>query len=199
MMIKYPNGQTYTKTVKKNKTYSKSNEEISLSSANRGMNFEEDINISNAFYRDKGICLITKRPTPINIVKVDYSHGAKITHAYFEEQSTTDYNGVYKGKYIDFEAKNTKNKASFPLANITKHQIEHLKLVIKHGGIAFFIIQFQSLDRVFLLDASYVIHFYEKEERKSIPFSCFLDNGVEIEKAYNPRLKYIDAIEKKYF
>ena len=199
-MIKYPNGQPFVKTQKKGKSTShKTSEEISLSSANRGMSFEEDINISNEYYRSKDICLITKRPTPINVVKVDYSHGAKITHAYFEMQSTTDYNGVYRGKYIDFEAKNTKNKSSFPLANITKHQIEHLKLVIKHGGIAFFIIQFEALDKVYLLDASYVIHFYENGERKSIPLDCFKENGIEIEKAYNPRLKYIDAIDKKYF
>lgn len=196
-MIKYPNGQEYKKSeVSKRK---KSNTEISISSANRGMDFERNINLSNDYYRDHDVCVITKRPTPINVVKVDYSKGAKITHAYFEEQSTTDYNGVYKSRYIDFEAKNTKNKTSFPLNNITKHQIEHLKRVIKHGGIAFFIIQFEELGKVYILDASFVIHFYEKEERKSIPLSCFIESGIEVEQSFNPRLKYIDAIEKLYF
>ena len=196
-MIRYPNGQEYKKNeVSKRK---KSNTEISISSANRGMDFEKNINLSNDYYREHDICVITKRPTPINVVKVDYSKGAKITHAYFEEQSTTDYNGVYKSRYIDFEAKNTKNKTSFPLNNITKHQIEHLKRVIRHGGIAFFIIQFESLGKVYILDASFVIHFYEKEERKSIPLSCFLESGIEVEQSFNPRLKYIDAIEKLYF
>ncbi len=195
--MNYPNGQIYKKEEIKKKR--KSSTELSISSANRGMSFESDINASNEYYKDKDICLITKRPTPINVVKVDYSKGAKITHAYFEEQSTTDYNGVYKGRYIDFEAKNTKNKTSFPLNNITKHQIEHLKKVIKHGGIAFFIIQFESLDKVFILDASYVIHFYEHGERKSIPYSFFLESGVEVVRSYNPRLKYINAIDKLYF
>lgn len=198
-MINYPNGQTYKESENKKRSNKKSASEISISSANRGMDFEEDINLSNEYYRDKGICLITKRPTPINIVKVDYSKGARITHAYFETQSTTDYNGVYRGKYIDFEAKNTKNKTSFPLSNITKHQIEHLKLVNKHGGIAFFIIQFQLLGKVYLLDASYVIHFYEHGERKSIPLSCFEENGIEVEQSFNPRLKYIEAVDEKYF
>lgn len=195
--MKYPNGQEYKpKTSRKSH---KSSIEISLSSANRGMNLENEINLSNAYYKDHDICLITKRPTPINIVKVDYSKGAKITHAYFEEQSTTDYNGVYKSRYIDFEAKNTRNKTSFPLGNITPHQIDHLKRVIAHGGIAFFIINFESLQKVYLLDAKYVIEFYENGDRKSIPYQCFVDNGVEIEQGYNPRLKYIEAIEKKYF
>jgi recombination protein U len=197
--MKYPNGQEYKPNKAKERKSHKSTAEISLSSANRGMNLEHEINLSNEYYRANDICLITKRPTPINIVKVDYSKGAKITHAYFEEQSTTDYNGVYKSRYIDFEAKNTKNKTSFPLNNITKHQIEHLKKVLFHGGIAFFIINFESLDKVYLLDAKYVIDFYEHGERKSIPYDCFVTNGIEIEQGYNPRLKYIDAIDKKYF
>lgn len=199
-MVNYPNGVPYQgKEKKKERAHHKSAQEISISSANRGMDFEADINASNDYYESKGICLIKKRPTPINVVKVDYSRGAMITHAYFEAQSTTDYNGVYKGKYIDFEAKNTKNKASFPLSNITPHQINHLKQVIFHGGIAFFIVQFQTLDKVFLLDASYVINFYEHEKRKSIPFDCFEKNGIEVERSYIPRLKYIDAIDKMYF
>lgn len=197
--MRYPDGSEYKPNNKKEKVSHKSKAEISLSSANRGMDLEKEINLSNEYYKDQNICLITKRPTPINIVKVDYSKGAKITHAYFEEQSTTDYNGVYKSRYIDFEAKNTKNKTSFPLNNITPHQIEHLKRVLFHGGIAFFIINFESLNKVYLLDAKYVIDFYEKGERKSIPYDCFVTNGIEIEQGYNPRLKYIDAIEKKYF
>ena len=106
--MRYPNGKTYQK--KENLEQNKSSAHRTLlSAANRGMSLEEDINLSNDFYRDSGIALINKRPTPINIVKVDYSRGARITDAYFEKQSTTDYNGVYKGRYIDFEAKNTKS------------------------------------------------------------------------------------------
>ena len=196
-MIKYPNGQEFRPTPKKQSR--KSKEDISISASNRGMNLENDINLSNDWYNDKGIALITKRPTPINIVKVDYSKGARITDAYFEKQSTTDYNGVYKGKYLDFEAKNTKSKTSFPLSNIEPHQIIHLKKVIEQGGIAFFIIQFQMLNEVYLLDASFVIHFYEHGERKSIPYEVFKKDGILIEQSYNPRLLYIDAVEAKYF
>ena len=195
-MIKYSNGQNFKKKLTKS---SKSSEKsVNFSHGNRGMNLEEDINISNEFYRAKGLCLITKRPTPINVVKVDYTKGAIITNAYFEKQSTTDYNGVYKGRYIDFEAKSTIKTTSFPLANISKHQIEHLKQVLKHQGIAFFIIEFAKLNQVFLLDASYVIDFYEKGERKSIPYNQVVQNGHEIKKGYSPRLNYLDIIDKIY-
>ena len=194
--MKYPNGKKYEarkeeKAVKEHRSL--------LSAANRGMSLEEDINLSNEYYRDMGVALINKRPTPINIVKVDYSKGARITDAYFEKQSTTDYNGVYKGKYIDFEAKNTKSETSFPLSNISEHQIVHLKNVIKHGGIAFFIICFQLKNEVYLLDASFVIEFYEKGGRKSIPYNIFKEKGVLIKQDYTPRLHYIDAVETIYF
>ncbi len=193
--MKYPNGKTF----KQSEDSTKKTTRGILNAGNRGMSFEEDINQSNAYYNSENICLITKRPTPINIVKVDYSRGATITHAYFEKQSTTDYNGVYKSRYIDFEAKNTKNKTSFPLANIPPQQIEHLKRVIAHGGIAFFLIQFESLLKVYLLDASYVIHFYEEGDRKSIPIDVIEKEGIEIEQGLNPRLNYIKAVEHKYF
>ena len=198
-MIKYPNGTKYQPALEKKRVSKKSKEDLSISASNRGMDLESDINLSNEWYRDQDIAVITKRPTPINIVKVDYSRGARITDAYFEKQSTTDYNGVYKGRYIDFEAKNTKSKTSFPLSNIEQHQIDHLKRVIKHGGIAFFIIQFQSRQEVYLLDAKFVIEFWEKGERKSIPYEIFLQDGILIKQGYSPRLYYIDAIEQKYF
>ena len=194
--MKYPNGKKY---VKSNEAQTEKGHRSLLSAANRGMSLEEDINLSNEYYRDMGIALITKRPTPINIVKVDYSKGARITDAYFEKQSTTDYNGVYKGKYIDFEAKNTKSETSFPLSNISEHQIVHLRNVIKHGGIAFFIICFQIKNEVYLLDASFVIEFYEKGGRKSIPYSVFKEKGVLVKQDYTPRLHYIDAVETLYF
>ena len=195
-MIKYSNGQNYSKKPKKSSKFSIKS--TSFSHGNRGMNLEEDINLSNEYYKQNGMCLITKRPTPINVVKVDYTKGAIITNAYFEKQSTTDYNGVYKGRYIDFEAKSTIKTTSFPLANISKHQIEHLKQVIKHGGIAFFIIEFAKLQQVFLLDASYVIDFYENGARKSIPYEQVISHGHEIKKGYMPRLNYLDVIEKIY-
>ena len=195
-MIKYSNGQTFT--LKNKKSSGNPGKIPCFSYGNRGMNLEHDINISNEFYKNTGKCLITKRPTPINVVDVDYSRGVKITNAYFEKQSTTDYNGVYKGKYIDFEAKSTKLVTSFPLHNISPHQIDHLKHVLIHGGIAFFIVEFSKLNEVYLLDAKYVINFYENGDRKSIPYSEFKNNGHKIKSGYLPRLEYLKIIDEIY-
>ena len=200
-MIRYPNGKVVKeKEVTKEAPKKKVSAKLHLSAMNRGMNLEEDINLSNEYYKDHDIALITKRPTPINVVKVDYSKGALITNAYFEKQSTTDYNGVYRGKYIDFEAKSTQIKTSFPLANITKHQVEHLKGVLRHGGIAFFIIEFVKLhEETYLLDASYIISFYEERKRASIPYDDIVKYGHKIKRGFAPRLDYIPIVDQVYF
>src|SRR5699024_10789213 len=82
---------------------------------NRGMTLEEYINITNAYYLETDRAIIHKKPTPVQIVKVHYPKrsAAVITEAYFKQASTTDYNGIYRGKYVDFEAKETKNKTRF--------------------------------------------------------------------------------------
>lgn len=194
-VIKYPNGQRPS-CIDKAIIKSKSNK---TNYRNRGMDFENEINISLSFFDENNLAIITKRPTPINVVHVDYSKGARITDAYFEKQSTTDYNGVYRGKYIDFEAKVTTNKTSFPLHNITFHQICHLEKVIKHGGIAFFLIYIQSFDEVYLLDATFVIDFYNRKERASIPIKEIIEKGHKITQGYMPRLEILKTIDEVYF
>ena len=168
------------------------------SAANRGMGFEADINATNAYYLEKGMALIYKRPTPINVIKVDYSHGAKITQAYFESQSTTDYNGVYKGHYLDMEAKSTRSKTSFPLTNIAPQQVAHLRAVKKMGGLAFFIINLYALNKTYLLDADYVCDFYEKKPRKSIPVSEIQAHGFLVKESYRPRYDYLPLVDEHF-
>ena len=155
--------------------------------AHRGMSLEEDITLSNQYYLSHDIAVIYKKPTPIQIVKVDYPRreAAKIVEAYYKTPSTTDYNGLYRGKYVDFEAKETKVK-TFPFANISKHQIDHLQKIINHGGIAFVIIAFTSLNEVYLIDASHMINDYYHSQRKSITYQKIKDLGHLIPQGYQP-------------
>lgn len=167
--------------------------------SHRGMSLEEDISLSNEYYLINDIAVIYKKPTPIQIVKVDYPRrsSAKIIEAYYKKPSTTDYNGIYKGKYIDFEAKETKSDV-FPFANIYKHQIDHLNKVIRHGGIAFVIIAFTHRNEVYLIDASVMIDAYYHSNRKSIKYETIKENGHLIQQGFNPRLCYLDIIDKFY-
>lgn len=200
-MINYPNGKP-NKVTSSNplNTEAKQKEKKKIpSAANRGMDFEHAVNISNDYYREEGRAMIIKRPTPIKIVKVDYSK-MKIVEAYFEKQSTTDYNGVYRGKYIDFECKETKSKSSLSFHNIPSQQINHLKGILNQGGIAFFLIYFIMLDEIYLVDSSIIINRYEdKDGRKSISIEDVRTLGHKVEQSYIPRLKYLDVVDKVYF
>jgi len=186
--MKYPNGII------------KTNKNIVLY-GNRGMSLEADINATNEYYLVNGIAVIHKKPTPITITKVDFPnrHEAVIKEAYFKIPSTTDYNGIYKGKYIDFEAKECSSKTAFPIINIHPHQIKHLKDVINHGAIAFILIRFTHHNQVFYLDGKYLIDFIESAKRKSIPYSFFKEKGIEIKDGFNPRLDYLKVIDSIYF
>ncbi|ADU30179.1 Holliday junction resolvase RecU [Evansella cellulosilytica] len=197
MSFRYPNGKKYEpKRNLERKNVVKKDDRFS----NRGMNLEEDINETNEYYRSHGIAIIHKKPTPLQIVNVHYPKrsAAVVTEAYFQKPSTTDYNGVYKGKYIDFEAKETKNKTSFPLKNFHEHQINHMKQVLSHGGITFIILRFTISNEIYLVYASDIIHFFDEKitKRKSIPKTFIEDVGTLIEIGYHPRIDYLKIIDK---
>lgn len=167
----------------------------------RGMSLEHDLNDSNAYYRSCGRALIHKKPIPIQVVKVDYParSAARITEAYYKTPSTTDYNGIYRGKAIDFEAKETKLKTSFPFKSIHPHQIEHLRNVLLHGGIGFFIIRFTYYEETYLIDAGILIDMYYEGERKSISYEKVKEVGSLIRMGLTPRLCYLDNVDALYF
>lgn len=176
-----------------------------VNKANLGMDLENLLNESNEYYLNNDIAVIHKKPTPVQIVKVDYPMRSKavITEAYYKIPSTTDYNGIYKGKYIDFEAKENHNKTSFPLANIHPHQMTHLEAIIKHGGIGFLIVAWSQYNEYYLLPfevaKEYWKNAYDKDERKSIPYSTFKEKAYLIKEGYLPRLNYLKVVDEVFF
>jgi len=188
-MIKYPNGKVATKTAKQNIIYK-----------NRGLNFEDEINLSNDYYLKEDVAVIHKKPTPIKVVAMKSSDVRRccITEAYFQQPSTTDYNGIYRGKYIDFEAKETTNKTSFPLSNILDHQIVHLEKITKQGGIGFIIVNFKILGEIYLLDIQYILEVM-KSGRASIPHDVFIEKGIIVPQGYVIIIDYLKAVDSYYF
>ena len=194
MTIRYPNGKKYNpvQTTKRQKVNNHSY-------SNRGKTLEDDLNESNEYYLSRSIAVIHKKPVPIQIVNVNYPSrsAAVITEAYFRTPSTTDFNGVWNGKYIDFEAKETKSKTSFPLQNIHEHQVEHMKNVMKQGGITFLIVGFSSLDRYFVVPYDIIEAKWDRMKeggRKSIAIAEFERETFEIELGYMPTLDYLKII-----
>lgn len=191
-MVKYPGGIAIARKqqIKQLKT---------VKFGKRGMNFEAEINATNEYYLMHGLAVIHKKPTPVQIVKVDYPKRsrAKITEAYFRQASTTDYSGVYQGRYLDFEAKETQNKTSFPLKNFHEHQIVHMENVLKQEGVVFVLLHFSALSRTFLLKASDLIPFFkEKEGQKSIALAFIEIKGYELPTNQLPSIPYLDCIQK---
>ena len=167
--------------------------------SNRGMDLETDINNSNKYYLDTNRAVIYKKPTPITVNKVDFKSrdDVTITEAKFKIPSTTDYNGIYRGYYIDFEAKETKNKVSFPLNNIHSHQIKHLMMIDEHGGIGFIIVRFTTLAKTYYLGIKELKYFLDNYDKKSIPLSFFEKYGFIINEGLRPRLDYLKIIDMK--
>lgn len=161
--------------------------------ANRGMDLEALINESNKYYLETDEALIYKKPTEIGINKVVYKPKLVIKDAYFKSPSTLDYNGIYKGKYIEFDAKETSSKTSFPLSNIMSHQLKHIEKVIDHGGICFLIIKIN--EQLFLLPGNKVIEFINNYERKSIPYEYIKNNGSLLQYGYNPLIDYLKIVD----
>jgi recombination protein U len=166
--------------------------------ANRGRSLEQRISLTNYYYREHDLALIYKRPTPIRVLKVDYTKGARITSACFEKQSTTDFNGVISGRYVDIEAKSTISKTSFPIHNIYEHQIHHLKNVIKQGGLAFFIIEFATFKEIYLVDAGFIISWFEENPRRSIPYRTMMAYGYLIPHTEELPVDYLPIIQENF-
>jgi recombination protein U len=185
-MVNYPNKKQGFQKQKQNHS-------------NRGMTFEKIINETNEYYLTHDIAVIHKKPIPIQIVKVDYPSrsAAVIKEAYYKIPSTTDYNGIYKGHYIDFEAKETQNKTSFPLSNIHPHQVKHLKKIDKHGGISFLLIFIKALDEIYLLESSDLISYHNRsiDGRKSITFEEIKEKGHLIPEGFAPRINYLKIVD----
>ncbi|WP_100488009.1 Holliday junction resolvase RecU [Sporolactobacillus pectinivorans] len=201
MTLFYPNGQPYRETEIRKEALSQS----AVDYSHRGMSLEEDLNVTNLYYIKTDQAVIYKKPTPVQIVHVDYPKrsAAKITEAYFRKASTTDYNGVYRGKYIDFEAKETTHENYIPLKNFHGHQIEHMERIQRHGGIGFIIVKFTKSDEIFLLDASFLSGCWslsmQSGGRKSIPKKLFQEKGHLISQKYLPRIDYLRVINDVYF
>lgn len=189
-LINYPNRKSSLKTAK-----------VMYNHVGRGMSLEYDLNCSNDYYMETDRALIHKKPTPVQVVKVDYPNRscARISEAYYKTPSTTDYNGIYRGRAIDFEAKETKSKTSFPFKSIHEHQIRHLERVLQHGGIGFLILRFTTYDETYLIDAILIINRYRNSETKSISYKTVQACGSKIKQGLTPRLHYLDNVDEVYF
>ncbi len=160
----------------------------------RGNALEELINITNDVYRNKGLAMIQKIPTPIKPIAIN-KENRTITLAYFEQKSTVDYIGVIQGIPVCFDAKETANK-SLPIQNIHEHQVKFMEDFVSQKGVAFLLVYFSVYEEYFLLPFETFKDFWEASiggGRKSIPYSAFEKKYLISSKNGNV-IHYLDAL-----
>lgn len=145
----------------------------------RGSTLEELINHTNELYREKGLGLVQKIPTPITPVKIDKENG-NISLAYFEKDSTVDYIGVVQGVPICFDAKECAVD-TFSLRNIHEHQVKFMEDFESQNGISFLIVMFTARNEF------YYMRFSE--------LKAYLDR---IENGHHKNFKY-EELDKEFF
>ncbi|MCL2407498.1 MAG: Holliday junction resolvase RecU [Defluviitaleaceae bacterium] len=159
----------------------------------RGSTLEELVNLTNERYRDKGLAIIQKIPTPITPVRLDENRN--ISFAYFDQKSTVDYIGAAQGLPVCFDAKGT-GQASLPIQNIHAHQIEFMKDFEDQRGFAFLLVYFNRHDEYFLLPFVVLRKYWAEAQnggRKSIPYKNF-DKRLQVFNRDGYFIHYLEAI-----
>lgn len=162
----------------------------------RGSSLEELINRSNESYREKGLALIQKIPTPITPISID-KESRHITLAYFDQKSTVDYIGSVQGIPICFDAKECAAN-TFPLQNIHPHQIAFMEEFEQQGGIAFIILSYTHKNEIYYLPLIRLKEFWKRMEdggRKSFTYEE-VDKSWKIESHRDIFVHYLEMIQK---
>ena len=118
------------------------------------------INKTNELYRNQGLGLIQKIPTPITPIKID-KDSRHITLAYFDQKSTVDYIGVIQGIPVCFDAKECHNN-TFPLQNIHQHQMDFMQDFENQDGIAFFLLYYTQTNQYYYLTYQLAKQFFQR-------------------------------------
>ncbi|HHV10754.1 MAG TPA: Holliday junction resolvase RecU [Clostridiales bacterium] len=126
----------------------------------RGSMLEELINLTNTKYREKGLALIQKVPTPITPISIDKDN-RHITLAYFEQKSTVDYIGVVQGIPVCFDAKECAVD-TFSINNVHEHQITFMKEFEEQGGVSFLLIYYKKHDLYYYLTFDRLYEFWNR-------------------------------------
>lgn len=161
----------------------------------RGSLLETLINMTNDKYREQGLALVQKVPTPITPVNINDK--GQITLAYFDSKSTVDYIGVVQGIPVCFDAKEC-NKATFPLQNIHEHQVKFMEDFEAQDGVAFMVIYFSDTDEYYYAPFKEIKKYWDraiKGGRKSIKREEFSE-GYYLDVTGKTTVPYLEGLEK---
>ena len=162
----------------------------------RGSTLEDLINRTNELYKEHGLCLVQKIPTPITPIRMNSDH-TQITLAYFDQKSTVDYIGAVQGIPVCFDAKECAVD-TFSLANIHEHQMNFMEEFEKQGGISFIIIYYSHIERFCDVRFAKLKEFWDRMNsggRKSFRQEE-LEEGFDLKSHEGIFVPYLDGIKK---
>ena len=162
----------------------------------RGSTLEDMINRTNDQYREQGLALIQKIPTPITPVRMD-KETRRITLAYFDQKSTIDYIGAVQGIPVCFDAKECKTD-TFPLANIHPHQIRFMADFEKQNGISFLLIFYSTRDEYYYLRYEELLRLWNRMEAGGLKRFHYeeLTPAFFLRKRAGVLVPYLDGIQR---
>ena len=162
----------------------------------RGSTLEELINQTILRYRERGLALIQKVPTPITPITID-KDTRHITLAYFDRKSTVDYLGVVQGIPVCFDAKECAED-TFPLVNVHEHQVRYMTDFEKQQGLSFLLLSFTSRQEFYYMPYAELMEFWNRMEqggRKSFLISE-LDPQYYMDVSSDGFLPILEGIQK---
>lgn len=162
----------------------------------RGSTLEDLINRTNEKYRESGLALIQKIPTPITPIQID-KEKRHITLAYFDQKSTVDYIGAVQGIPVCFDAKECASD-TFSLQNIHAHQVAFMEDFQKQDGVSFFLVYYTKRDLFYYLAFDHLKYFWDRAQdggRKSFRYEE-LNPAYVLPKKHGVFVPYLDMIQR---
>lgn len=150
--------------------------------------------MTNTQYRNKGVADIRKIPTPVKITSnINGKVSGRVTKG-----ELVDYFGIFEGRAIIFDAKETTTTTSFPLKNIHPHQYEILKSWHGKGAKSFLLVSFTKRQyETYLLPFGMLEQAwkgYIGDGSKSIPYKEFVSQCYQVKSENGYVLHYLKHI-----
>lgn len=162
----------------------------------RGSALEEFINRTIEKYRESGLALIQKVPTPITPIQID-KEKRHITLAYFDQKSTVDYIGAVQGIPVCFDAKECAAD-TFALQNVHEHQVAFMRDFEKQEGVSFLLLYYSKKDLYYYLPFRKLLFFWERSlngGRKSFRMDELEDEWF-FERKNGYMIPFLDMLQK---
>lgn len=113
---------------------------VAVPHARRGRALEELVELVLSVYEGRGVAVVRRVPDPWKVVR----RPGKAAEAYPVRKGLVDYLGVWRGRAVAFDCKETAGR--FEFGKVPEHQLEFLSGWERCGGLAGFAVWFSRAE-----------------------------------------------------